>query len=156
MRSLLFLLALPLFAQTSPQIVEPAQFFSSGAGISGFGPSQVFGYYSISQHISPGTYTTEINEFARLKGGSVGTCARAGISKVMWYLGSTSIGVVGDAGACEAAVGSLGGAFSARGFITTRLGKSNWFLVGTAETLRTAGAPTQPTVTLGIGYSIFK
>ena len=149
----LFLLALPLFAQTP---VEPSQLFSVGSGVSGLGPSQLFGYYSISQHIAQGTYTTEINEFARLKGGTVGTCARAGVSKVMWQFGSTIIGVVGDAGACETAVGSAGGAVSARCFLSYKFPKNSWHFIVTAETLKTAGGTNQPTVTMGIGYGVYK
>lgn len=153
----LLLLALPLCAQTpvTPP-VEPSQLFSLGAGGKGFGPTQIFGYYSISQHIATGTYTTEINEFVRLKGGSVGTCARAGISKVMWQFGSVSIGGVGDAGACESAVGSAGGAVSARGFLSYLIPKTHFHVIGTAETLKTAGGSTQPTVTIGIGYGVYK
>ena len=50
-----------------------------------------------------GTYATEITELVRMKGGAVGTSARAGVSKVLWSFGSVSLGIVGDAGAAEGA-----------------------------------------------------
>ena len=141
-------------AVSAPAPQEPGQFFTIGAGIQGLGPVQPFGYYSISQHITTGTYATEINEYARLKGGGVATCARAGISKVLWTVSVVALGIVGDAGACEAATGSAGGAVAERGFATVRFGKTRWAFVATAENLKIAGTGQQAVITIGFGFGI--
>lgn len=145
-------LALPLLAQTP--IEEPSQFFSVGTGVQGLGPVQPFGYYSVSQHVTTGTYATEINEYARVKGGAVASCARAGISKVLWTISPFALGVVGDAGACEAATGSASGALAERGFVTFKFGKSRWSLVASAENLKIAGTGQQTVVTFGFGFGL--
>lgn len=147
-------LALPLAAQTPAPTEEPGQFFTIGAGIQGLGPVQPFGYYSVSQHIATGTYATEINEYARLKGGAVATCARAGISKVLWTVSVVALGVVGDAGACEAATGSASGAIAQRGFAAVKFGKTRWAFVASAENLKIAGTGSQTVVTIGFGFGI--
>ena len=155
--ALFVILSALCFAQASAGtavggIVEPSGLYSVGAGVSGLGPAQPFGYYSLSQRIAAGTYTTEVNEFARLKGGKVATCARAGASKAMWSFGVFTLGLVGDAGACEAATGSASGAFSARGFVTAKIGKTNIYFIGTGDTLTIAGSGKQTIVSFGIGY----
>lgn len=150
---------IPIPIATSP--AEPSQFFSTGGGIAGLGPSQVFGYYSMSQCLSLdkgkcAAYSTEITEFQRLKGGKVGTCARVGISKSLWAFGPVLIGIVGDAGACEGQTGSASGAMSARTFLAVRVGRTPIYFIGTAQDLKTAGVGSQTTITLGIGYGLFK
>lgn len=138
------------------QSVEPSQFVTVGSGVSGLGPFQVFGYYSLSQRIATGTYATQVNEFARMKGGKVATCARAGISKVLWTVSAFSLGIVGDAGACETPTGSASGAIAQRTFITARIGKTKFSFVGTAENLKIAGTGQQSIISIGIGYGVYK
>ncbi len=133
---------------------EPGQYFSAGAGISGLGPAKTFGYYSMSQHIACGTYTTEITEFVRMPGGTVGTSARAGVSKVLWTVSNLTIGIVGDVGAAEGPTGSANGSLSGRGYALLNLFKSPWSILFTAETLKIAGAQGQQTIlSMGFGYS---
>jgi len=153
----LLLLPFPAFTQTpavAPSADEVGQFFSVGAGIQGLGPVQPFGYYSLSQRIAKGTFATEITEFARLKGGAVATCARAGISKVLWTISVVALGIVGDAGACEGATGSASGAMAERAFATVRLGKTRWAVVGSAENLKIAGTGNQAVITIGFGFGL--
>jgi len=150
-----FLLAIPAFAQT-PAPPEPAQFFSLGAGVRGLGPSQVFGYYSIAQHIGTDTYTTQTTELTRMKGGTVGTSVRAGISKTLWKIGPASIGLIGEAGVAEGTTGSATGAVSGKGFLAVRISTSPFHFLVTAQTLQVAGVGQQGTITLGIGYALFK
>lgn len=131
---------------------EPEQLYSVGAGMAGLGPVQPFGYYSVSQRMTCGTYATQINEFARLKGGKVGTCALAGVSKVLWRFGPFAIGLVGDAGVCQTIQDSAGGALGQRSFISAKLGKTNFHLVGTAEGLKVAGSNSTTNITFGVMY----
>jgi hypothetical protein len=148
----LFLLALPIWSQAvSTPPAEPSQIFSMGGGVSGLGPVQPFGYYSMSQHVAAGTYTTEITELVRMKGGMVGTSARAGLSKVLWSFGAVALGIVGDAGAAEGPTGSASGAVSGRGFLSWVPWKHFGF-IGSAQVLNVAGTGQRVTITGGIQF----
>jgi hypothetical protein len=107
----------------------------------------------MSQHIACGTYTTEITELVRMPGGTVGTSARAGVSKILWTVGTLDIGLVGDAGVAQGATGSASGAVSGRGFANLRFGKSPFGLVATGQLLNVAGSGQQGTFTIGVRFA---
>lgn len=134
------------------QVVEPAQVVSAGAGVQGLGPSQVFGYVSVSQRIATLTYTTQINEVTRMRGGLVGTSVRYGISKILWTIGPLWLGIVGDAGVAEGATGSASGAISARAFANFHFGQFPLGFIATAQTMKIAGTGEQAKITLGVSY----
>lgn len=146
------LAALILFGAAVLAAQEPAQVFGACGGIRGMGTSQPYGCYFQSQHIGTGTYTTEITELVRMKGGSVGTSVRAGIAKRMAEFGPLSLWIVGDAGAAEGATGSASGAFSARPFIHWKI-KGPFGLIGAAQLLQVAGTGQQGNVSLGFTFS---
>lgn len=132
--------------------VAPSQFFSLGGGVNSSSPVQPFGYYSLSQRVGLGLYTTQLYEYARGPGGAVVSCARAGLSKVVQHVGPVAIGIVGDAGACESSVGSAGAAIAERGFLDVPLGKSAFHFIVSGELLKIAGSGQQGVVTLGFGF----
>lgn len=136
----------------SAQVVEPEQFVSIGAGVEGLGPSQVFGYSSVSQRIGGLTYTTQIYEATRMKGGLVGTSARAGLSKILWTLGPLWVGIVGDVGLAEGATGGASGAFSGRAFANFHFGTYPLGFVFTAQTMKIAGTGQSGKFTIGVSY----
>lgn len=152
LRLALFLATLPILAQSD----GPSQLFTVGVGVQGLGPAQVSGDYSISQRIAPDTYTTQITEFVRMKGGTVGTSARAGFCKSQFHWGAVTLGLCGDAGAAEGSTGSASGALSGRGFLHWRFGHSAFGLISTAETLKVAGTDGQQgKITLGISFGLY-
>lgn len=146
--------AAALFAQDPTPTNEPSQVLSTGAGVQGLGPSQIFGYVSMSQRIASQTYTTQIYEATRLAGGKVGTSARAGVSKILWVIGPLWIGLVGDVGVAEGQTGSASGAFSGRAFANFHFGKFPVGAIITAQTMHVAGNPDQNAakVTIGVSY----
>lgn len=121
--------------------VEPKMIMSFGPGVEGLGPAQIFGYASLSQHVAPKTYTTQIYEAVRMPGGTVGTSARVGITSVLYELGRVWIGLVGDVGVAEGPTGSANGAFSGSGFVHCRcFGSWPMGVVVTAQTMKIAGS----------------
>jgi hypothetical protein len=135
----------------APAPSEPAAFYTIGGGVNSGAPVQPFGYYSLSQRLSTGLYTTEVYEFAHVAG-AVASCSRAGLSKVLHTAGFLTIGVVGDAGACETSVGSAGAAIAERGFLDFHVGRSAFHIITSGELLKIAGTGQQAIVTVGIGY----
>lgn len=151
----LLILALSAFAQTPPPTPppdEPAQVVSTGAGIQGGSPVQVFGYVSVSQHVGTMTYTTQIYEAYRMPGGLVGTSARAGISKILWKVGPLWIGLVGDVGVAQGTTGSASGAFSGRAFGNFHFSQFPLGVIVTAQTMKIAGTGEVAKFTIGMSY----
>ncbi len=150
-----FLIATALWAQTPgapPSNV--IQFYGAGGGVHGFGPAQMFAYSSLSQCFTGDTCTTEINEYVRMKGGTVGTSARAGVSKVLYRFGPFTAGLVGDVGVAEGPTGSASGALSGRGFVLGQIRKSHWYYVLTGQILKTAGVGQSGTATIGFLFRL--
>ncbi len=152
LRLILFTFAALLCNKAAAQVIEPALVVSTGFGVQGLGPVQPFGYVSLSQHIATLTYTTQIYEAVRLKGGLVGTSARAGVTKILWTLGPLWIGLVGDIGVADGTNGGASGAFSGRGFANFHFGQYPLGIIATAQTMKIAGTGEQSKFTLGISY----
>jgi hypothetical protein len=154
MKTFFGLLLLASFACAQSPAVEPSTIISSGAGVEGLGPSQVFGYASVSQHVAAKTYTTQIYEVVRMPGGTVGTSARAGLTTVLYELGRVWIGLVGDVGVAEGTTGSASGAFSGSGFVHCRcFGSWPMGFVATAQTMKIAGRGDVARVRIGFTWS---
>lgn len=139
-------------AIATAQLAEPAQVVTSGFGVEGLGPAQVFGYASVSQRIGSLTYTTQIYEATRMKGGLVGTSVRAGFSKILWTFGPLWIGLVGDAGVAEGATGSASGALSGRAFANFHFGQFPMGLIVSGQTMKVAGTGEQGKFSIGLSY----
>lgn len=143
--------AAPAATPAAAPASEPTSFYTVGGGINSGVPRQPFGYYSLSQRVGTGLYTTEVYEFAHIAGATA-SCSRAGLSKVLHRTGFLTLGVVGDVGACETSVGSAGAAVAERPFVDFHVGKSAFHIIASAELLKIAGTGQQAIVTVAIGY----
>src|ERR1035438_10653040 len=98
----LFLLALPLFAQSpvTPVKALPSWYAGGGGGMLISGGKFAYDSYS---HLIPGlpaTYLTLANEYT-FRHGFMQSCVLIGPTRVLYQFGPVSLGATGLAGACN-------------------------------------------------------